>query len=97
MEKKNMVVHRLSRMRRKKAVMLGKQRNSRELAKTEQLIGLLKESGRLLQEFEEPLFDMIVEKISISVDHEITFHMKNGIKFTEKGDEKDAVAYANRI
>lgn len=97
MEKKNMVVHSLSLMKRKKAIMLGKQRNSRELAKTEQLIGLLKEKGKLLQEFEEPLFDMAVEMISITKGHDITFHLKNGLKLIEKGDEQDAVAYANRV
>ena len=51
--------------------------------RTEQLIGLLKQE-RYQREFKEELFDMAVKEIRISLDHEISFCLKNGLVLTEK-------------
>ena len=96
MENQNGLSHRLLECR--KAVLLGKQKRSREIIKTEQMIGLFKYETGLLKEFREELFDLMVKEIRISREHEITFCLHNGLKLTEKeGGEADAVAYANRI
>ena len=98
MENYSQLSHRLLECRRRKAVLLGKQRRSREIVKTEQIIGLLKSEDGLLKEFREDLFDLMVKEIRISREHEITFYLNNGLKLTEKeGGEIDAVAYANRL
>lgn len=48
--------------------------------------------------FNEELFDMTVKEIKISLDHEISFVLKNGLVLTEqeRGSE-DAVAHTNRV
>jgi len=67
------------------------------MVRTEQLIGFLKQEG-YQRMFNEALFDMTVNEIRISRDHEISFCLKNGLVLTEKeGGSEDAVAYTNRI
>lgn len=98
MENYNGLSYRLLECRRRKAVLAGKQRRSKEIVKTEQLIGLLKDETGPLKEFREDLFDLMVKEIRISKGHEITFCMHNGLKLKEQeGGEDDAMAYANGI
>lgn len=97
MEKNNLLVHRLTECRRRKTLLARKHKRTKEIVRTEQLIGLLKQEG-YQREFKEELFDMAVKKIRISLDHEINFCLKNGLVLTEKeGGSEDAVAYTNRV
>ena len=84
MEKSNLLTHRLTECRRKKTFLVRKHKRTKEIVRTEQLIGLLKEEG-YQREFKEELFDMTVKEIHISLDHEISFCLKNGLVLTEKG------------
>ena len=97
MEKNNLLAHRLTECRRKKTHLARRHKRTKEIVRTEQLIGLLKQEG-YQREFREELFDMTVKEIRISLDHEISFCLKNGLVLTEKeGGSEDAVAYTNRI
>lgn len=50
------------------------------------------------REFNEELFDLTVKEIRISLTHEITFCLHNGLSLTEEeGGDADAVAYTNRV
>ncbi len=97
MEKNNLLAHRLTECRRKKTLLARRHKRTKEIVRTEQLIGLLKQEG-YQKEFKEELFDMAVKEIRISLDHEISFCLKNGLVLTEKeGGSEDAVAYTNRV
>ena len=97
MEKNNQLTYRLTECRRKRALIARKQKRTKEIVRTEQLIGLLKQEG-YQREFKDELFDMTVKEIRISLDHEISFCLKNGLVLTEmEGGCKDAVAYTNWI
>ena len=97
MEKNNLLAHRLTECRRRKTLLARKYKRIKEIVRTEQLIGLLKQEG-YQKEFQEELFDMAVKEIRISLDHEISFCLKNGLVLTEKeGGSEDAVAYTNRV
>ena len=97
MEKNNLLAHRLTECRRKKTLLARRHKRTKEIVRTEQLIGLLKKEG-YQREFREELFDMAVKEIRISLDHEISFCLKNGLVLTEKeGGSEDAVAYTNRV
>ena len=92
--------------------MRGRQRRTREIVQTQQLIGLLAGQEEPLGEFDENLFDLTVKEIRISKEHDIIFCLHNGLELMEKeqdamaypysnmkgeGGEADAVAHANRI
>lgn len=97
MEKNNLLAHRLTECRRKKTLLARKQKRTKEIVRTEQLIGLLKKEG-YQREFNEELFDLTVKEIRISLTHEITFCLHNGLSLTEEeGGDADAVAYTNRV
>ena len=97
MEKNNLLAHRLTECRRRKTLLARKHKRTKEIVRTEQLIGLLKQEG-YQRKFKEELFDMTVKEIRISLDHEINFCLKNGLVLTEKeGGSEDAVAYTNRV
>lgn len=97
MEKNNLLSHRLTECRRKKTLLARRHKRTKEIVRTEQLIGLLKQEG-YQREFREELFDMAIKEIRISPDHEISFCLKNGLVLTEKeGGSEDAVAYTNRV
>lgn len=97
MEKNNLLAHRLTECRRRKTLLARKYKRTKEIVRTEQLIGLLKQEG-YQKEFQEELFDMAVKEIRISLNHEISFCLKNGLVLTEKeGGSEDAVAYTNRV
>ena len=97
MEKYNLLAHRLTECRRRKMLLARRHKRTKEVVRTEQLIGLLKREG-YQREFKEELFDMVVKEIRISLNHEISFCLKNGIVLTEReGGVEDAVAYTNRI
>lgn len=97
MEKNNLLAHRLTECRRRKTLLARKHKRTKEIVRTEQLIGLLKQEG-YQREFQEELFNMAVKEICISLDHEISFCLKNGLVLTEKeGGSEDAVAYTNRV
>lgn len=97
MEKNNLLAHRMTECRRKKTLLARKHKRTKEIVRTEQLIGLLKQEG-YQKEFKEELFDMAVKEIRISLDHEISFCLKNGLVLTEReGGSEDAVAYTNRV
>ncbi len=97
MEKNNLLTHRLTECKRRKALLARKHKRTKEIVRTQQLIGLLKQEG-YLREFNEALFDMTVKELRISQEHDISFCLKNGLMLTEKeGGNEDAVAYTNRI
>lgn len=97
MEKNNQLAHRLTECRRKKTLLARKQKRTKEIVRTEQLIGLVKEEGYQTT-FNEELFDLTVREIKISLDHEISFVLKNGLVLTERErGSGDAVAYTNRV
>lgn len=97
MEKNNLLAHRLTECRRKKTLLARKHKRTKEIVRTEQLIGLINKVGYQTT-FNEELFDMTVKEIKISLDHEISFVLKNGLVLTEqeRGSE-DAVAHTNRV
>ena len=97
MEKNNLLAHRLTECRRKKTLLARKHKRTKEIVRTEQLIGLINKEGYQTT-FNEELFDMTVKEIKISLDHEISFVLKNGLVLTEqeRGSE-DAVAHTNRV
>ena len=97
MEKNNQLAHRLTECRRKKTLLARKQKRTKEIVRTEQLIRLVKEEGYQTT-FNEELFDLTVREIKISLDHEISFVLKNGLVLTERErGSGDAVAYTNRV
>lgn len=87
-ENQNILTHRLTECRRKKALLLAKQRHRREITETEQLIALLKSQDDLLKEFREDLFDLMVKEIRISQKHDIVFCLRNGLELTEENEEE---------
>ena len=97
MEKNNQLAHRLTECRRKKTLLARKQKRTKEIVRTEQLIRLVKEEGYQTT-FNEELFDLTVREIKIFLDHEISFVLKNGLVLTERErGSGDAVAYTNRV
>lgn len=97
MEKGNQLAHRLTECKRRKTLLARRHKRTKEMVRTEQLIGFLKQEG-YQRMFNEALFDMTVNEIRISRDHEISFCLKNGLVLTEKeGGSEDAVAYTNRV
>lgn len=98
MESNNELARKLTECRRRKLLLSRKQRRTKEIIRTEQLISLLAGQEKPLNKFDEKLFDLTVNEIRISVEHDITFCLYNGLKLTEKGGgDADAVAYANRL
>ena len=96
MESSSKLGWQLTECRRKKTLLARKQKRTKEIVRTEQLIGLLKKEG-YQRKFNEELFDLTVKEIRISLTHEITFCLHNGLKLTERGGGQDAVAHANRL
>lgn len=98
MESNSQLAQRLTECRRKRALLARKQKRTKEIVCTQQLIALLAEQKKPLTEYDENLFDLTVKEIRISEKHDITFCLHNGLKLTEKeGGDRDAVAYADRI
>lgn len=112
MESNSQITRQLTECRRKRMLLAGRQRRTREIVQTQQLIGLLAGQGEPLGEFDENLFDLTVKEIRISKEHDITFCLHNGLELTEKeqnsvsypysnmkekGGDADAVAHANRV
>lgn len=103
MENYNRLIHRLAEIKRKKAVYLRRQKRTKEIVQTELLLNLLKNESAPLKEFREDLFDLAVDEINISLEHTITFCLKNGLELSEdsrkerKGGGEDAVAHTNGI
>ncbi len=96
-EKNNLLANRLTECRRRKTLLVRKQKRTKEIVRTEQLIGLLKEEG-YQKEFKEGLFDLAVNEIRISLKHDIHFCLKNGLMLTEQeGGSVDAMAYTNGV
>lgn len=97
MEKNNQLAHRLTECRRRKTLLVRRHKRTKEIVRTEQLIGFLKEEGYQTG-FHKELFDMTVKEIKISLNHEISFVLKNGLVLTEqeRGSE-NAVAHTNRV
>lgn len=97
MEKNSLLAHRLTECRRKKIFLARKQKRTKEIVRTEQLITLIQQEG-YQREFEDELFDLTVKEIRISIEHEISFCLKNGLILTEKeGGSVYAVAHTNRV
>lgn len=98
MENNNRIIGRLTECRRKKTLISRKQKRTKEIVRTQQIIGLLAEQKKPLKDFDEKLFDLTVKEIRISKEHDITFCLHNGLELTEQeGGRADAVAYADRI
>ena len=97
MEKNNLIAHRLTECRRKRTHLARKLKRTKEIVRTQQFIGLIKQEW-YQKEFKEALFDLTVKEIRISLDHEIRFHLINGLILTElEGGNEDAVAYTHRV
>ena len=97
MESNSQIIQKLTECRRKKILLSRKQKRTKEIVWTEQLIGLLAEQTEPLSKFDENLFKLTVKEISVSKEHDITFCLHNGLKLTEKGADENAVAHANRL
>lgn len=97
MESNSQIIQKLTECRRKKILLSRKQKRTKEIVRTEQLIGLLAEQKNPIREFDENLFKLAVKEISVSKEHDITFCLHNGLKLTEKGADENAVAHANRL
>lgn len=96
-EKNNLLAHKLTECRRRKTLLARKHKRTTEIVRTQQFIGLLKQEG-YQRAFREELFDMMVKEIRISLNHEISFCLKNGLVLTEReGGSEDAMAYTNRV
>ena len=83
-EEQNRLICRLSECRRKKNSLLIRKKGRKEIAKTEQLIGLLKMQEQVMKEFDDELFDMTVEHIEITKEHDIIFCLHNGLRLKEE-------------
>lgn len=55
-----------------------------EIQRTEELIGILRQSDNLLENFEEELFNISVARIIIEQDGKITFLLHNRMELTEE-------------
>lgn len=98
MESNSRIIRQLSECRKKKTLLAGKQKRTKETVRTRQLAGLLAGQEKPLKGFDEKLFGLSVKNIRISKEHDITFCLHNGLELTEKeGGGADAVAYADRI
>ena len=95
MESNSQIIQKLTECRRKKILLSRKQKRTKEIVWTEQLIGLLAEQTEPLSKFDENLFKLTVKEISVSKEHDITFCLHNGLKLTEKGADENAVAHAD--
>lgn len=79
----NRLLCRVSECRKQKNELLVRKRGRKEIVKTEQLIGLLKIQEHLLKEFDDELFDMTIDHIEITKEHDIIFCLQNGLRLTE--------------
>ena len=82
MEKSNQITQRMAECRKKKIMLERKQKRTKEIISTEQLIGILKGEG-YQKEFNEELFHLTVKEIKISSDYRISFCLKNGLTLIE--------------
>lgn len=80
----NRLICRVSDCRKRKNILLVRKRGQKEIVKTEQLIGLLRIQKHLLKEFDDNLFDMVVDHIEITKDHDIIFCLHNGLRLKEE-------------
>ena len=83
-ENQNQLTHQLTEMRRKKIRLVTKSKHRKELVKTEEIIKLINKRECLLDGFDEELFDVLVKNIEVSVGHDITFCLTNGLELTEE-------------
>lgn len=97
MQENNQLANRLAEHRRKRAQIVRKQRRSKEIVRTEQLLNLIKQEG-YQKTFNPEIFELTVEEIRISTEYKIAFILKNGLTLTEQeGGGNHAVAHAHWI
>jgi len=80
----NRLICKLSECRKRKNMLLIRKKGRKEIVKTEQLIGLLRTQEHLLKEFDDELFDMTVDHIEITKEHDIIFCLHNGLRLKEE-------------
>ncbi len=80
----NRLMYELSECRKRKNRLLIRKKGRKEIAKTEQLIGLLKMQEHVMKEFDDKLFNMTVERVEITKMHDIIFCLHNGLKLKEE-------------
>ena len=101
MENQSLLSGKLTECRSRKLQLLAKQRHRKEIVRTEHLMELLNSREGLIRKFDEELFDMAVKEITVSVNHDITFSLHNGLNLTEEDDVEGgdgyAVAHTNRV
>lgn len=85
----NRLICQISECRRKKNSLLIRKRGRKEIAKTEQLIGLLKMQEHIMKEFDDELFNMTIEHIEITKEHDIIFCLHNGLKLKEENKTEE--------
>lgn len=85
----NRLLCQMSECRRKRNGILIRKKGRKEIAKTEQLIGLLKMQEHLMKEFDDEIFNMTVEHIEITKEHDIIFCLHNGLKLEERNNVEE--------
>ena len=80
----NRLICKLSECRKRKNTLLIRKKGRKEIVKTEQLIGLLRTQEHLLKEFDGELFDITVDHIEITKEHDIIFCLQNGLRLKEE-------------
>jgi len=85
----NRLLCRVSECRKRKNALLVRKRGRKEIVKTEQLIGLLKIQEHILREFDDELFDMTVDHIEITKEHDIIFCLQNGLRLKEENKTEE--------
>lgn len=88
MEKYSQQLQKLTNCRRRRNMLVKKTRMRNEVVKTEELIKLLDHENHILAEFDEDIFEQVVREIRVSIEHEITFCLYNGLKLTEVCSKK---------
>ena len=99
MQRNNLLTCRLTESRRRKTLAAGKQKRTKEISETKQLIGLIEREG-YQTEYKDELFEQAIKEVRLSAEHEIGFCLRNGLVLTEKeggGRDGEIMAHADGI
>lgn len=84
MEKSNEIKYKIAEEKRRRNFIREDTSWKEEIQRTEELIGILRQSDNLLENFEEELFNISVARIIIEQDGKITFLLHNRMELTEE-------------
>jgi len=82
-EKSNLISQELSDIKSKRNVFFNITVFELEIKRTEQFISILNTRGTFMEEFDENMFGLMVDKIIAKEQIEIIFKMANGLELTE--------------